>query len=403
MENLFPSMGSVFNKLNITRGAKKLAKLKMNTLTSIEAERVLQILRHAVDRLHVLSYLPVEWDGQLLGDLTVPPVIGSLERLWDYEEQLKSVLDHMSPEMGGRDISITKQLHRYTRAACRNLQADRDSLQILMTRPESRADDFTKFINYLNELKSHVHAKLTTTVEEEAANRTLLHDLTEKERLTEESREALQAQLADIREEKERVTFGLDQTLRKLQLELQDLTQLNKVEMEAVQKDMNEAVGKATADHDLRMKQLQDQVEGMERQLNELTERSREEELRLRKDKGRVETALSAKIAQYDEDMDARRKNLEDLQRSFDEETLQFGVLKEYFDKVDADLNRNTEEEDILAAVARRETYGDRLLGRAVSMIQKIARGRRARAEYAKLKAKQRKSKKGKKGKKGKK
>jgi len=69
--------------------------------------------------------------------------------------------------------------------------------------------------------------------------------------------------LAEIREEKERVTFGLDQTLRKLQVELQDLNQSNRVEMEAVQKDMNEAVNKATADHELRMKQLQDQVSAL--------------------------------------------------------------------------------------------------------------------------------------------
>jgi len=36
--------------------------------------------------------------------------------------------------------------------------------------------------------------------------------------------------------------------------------------MEAVQKDMNEAVNKATADHELRMKQLQDQVTALIRQ-----------------------------------------------------------------------------------------------------------------------------------------
>mmetsp|Transcript_37471 Transcript_37471/g.38157 ORF Transcript_37471/g.38157 Transcript_37471/m.38157 type:complete len:376 (+) Transcript_37471:136-1263(+) len=375
----------------------------MNTLTSIEAERVLQILRHAVDRLHILSYLPTEWDGNLLSDLSVPPVIGSLERLWDYEEQLKSVLDHMSPELGGRDISITKQLHRYTRAACRNLQADRDSLQVLMSRPESRAEDFTKFIHYLNELKSHIHSKLTTTVEEEATNRNLLHDLTEKERLAEESRDALQAQLAETREEKERVTFGLDQTLRKLQLELQDLTQLNQVEMEAVERDMSEAVNKATGDHELRMKQLQDQVEGLERQLGDLSERNREEELRLRKDKGRVENAESTKIMQYDEDMNARRQQLEDLQSTFDVETSEYAILKEYFDKVDADLGRNEEEESILAAVSRREAFGMNVLCRAVIIIQKIARGRRARAEVAKLRAKKRKGKKKGKGKKGKK
>ena len=37
----------------------------MNTLTGIEAERVSQILRHAIDRLHILSYVPTQWDDDL--------------------------------------------------------------------------------------------------------------------------------------------------------------------------------------------------------------------------------------------------------------------------------------------------------------------------------------------------
>ena len=38
---------------------------KMNTLTGIEAERVSQIMRHAIDRLHILSYVPTQWDDEL--------------------------------------------------------------------------------------------------------------------------------------------------------------------------------------------------------------------------------------------------------------------------------------------------------------------------------------------------
>ncbi len=104
--------------------------------------------------------------------------------------------------------------------------ADRDSLQILMNRPEVQSEEFTKFIHYLIELKEHMYSRLTTTVEDEAANRNILHDLTEKERHLEESKDALQSKLDEVREEKERVIFGLDQTMRKLQLELQDITQV---------------------------------------------------------------------------------------------------------------------------------------------------------------------------------
>ena len=81
-------------------------------------------------------------------------------------------------------------------------------------------------MQYLNELKTQVLARLTTTVEDEATNRTQLHELTERERHYEESRDILQTKLKELREEKEQVTQGLDLTLRKLQAELSEITQV---------------------------------------------------------------------------------------------------------------------------------------------------------------------------------
>jgi hypothetical protein len=202
----------------------------MNTLTAIEAERVNQIMKHAIDRLQILSYIPTSWDDDIVVDIKSQPVLNSLERLWMCEEQLKE----LDANMGGmgeggalKDINILKQLHRICRGSCRNFIADRDSLQVLMGRPELQSEDFSKFIRYLNELRSQVMQKLTTTVEDEAANRTLLHDLTERERHYEESRDVLQNKLNELRSERENVSAGLDQTLRKLQHELHEITQVS--------------------------------------------------------------------------------------------------------------------------------------------------------------------------------
>jgi DNA repair exonuclease SbcCD ATPase subunit len=199
----------------------------MNTLTGIEAERVNQILMHATDRLQVLSYIPISWDEEIVLDMKCPPVVNALEKLWMSEEQLKELDSAVgSSYASGQDIALIKETHKAARAACRNFLADRASLQIVMSRPEFQSDDFTKFINYLNELRSHILQRLTTTVEDEAANRTMLHDLTERERQYEESRDVLQLKLNELREEKEHVIHGLDQTLRKLQNELQEITQV---------------------------------------------------------------------------------------------------------------------------------------------------------------------------------
>ena len=168
--------------------------------------------------------------------------------------------------------------------------------------------------------------------------------------------------------------------------------------MEAVQKEMTEALSKANADHELRMKQLQDQVDALERQLTEVVEKNREEEHRLRKEKGRAESSLNAKIFQYDEDMHSRQKALNELNEQYTVESAEYAVLKEYFDKIDSDLNRSSEEESLINAVMRRKTLGNRILYAAATRIQKIFRGRRLRLSLTKLNSKNKKGKKGKKG-----
>jgi hypothetical protein len=89
----------------------------MNTLTSIEAERVDQILHHAFKRLEMLALIPTSDDEALLMELTCIPVSASLDRLWTAENQLAEIYDASS--MGGRDMFAIKQAHRAVRACCR--------------------------------------------------------------------------------------------------------------------------------------------------------------------------------------------------------------------------------------------------------------------------------------------
>ena len=371
----------------------------MNTLTAIEAERVLQILKLASERINIISYVPTTYDGclEIMSCLENPAVMNAIDRQSQSEDAFKKSVESGNADMGGKDIALLKKIHKCTRHTCRTLLAERSSLQALMDRPETNRDDIAGFINYLNELKSLVHVKLTTTVEDESSNRTQLHDLGERERQTEESRDALQSKLNEVREEKDKVTFGLDQAMRKLQFEVQDLTHLNKVETEAVNREMSEAISKATSDHALRMKQLKDQVMGLEREYTEVMDRNKDEEQRLRKEKTRAEVSLSSRIKQYDEDMLERQETIKNLEEAFEKEAQEYGVLKEYFDKVDADLSRENEEEMIISNVRRRIAFAVGYIDSAATRIQSCIRAKIARTEVDKLRAKAKKGKKGKK------
>ena len=295
-------------------------------------------------------------------------------------------------DLGAAEIELLKQIHRYTRTTCRILHSDRASLQTLISRPELQSEEFAVFIKYIVELKTNMNARLTTTVEDEATNRTMLHELTEQERRAEESKDALNTKLNDVKEEKERTTFGLDQILRKLQVELQDLTVNNKLELETVQRDMSEAIAKAACDHELRVRQLQDQLDNLERQSNEVIEKNRDEEQKLRKEKNRSEHTLCEKIQLYDEDMENHRLELQNMKDEYQKEIYEYSVLKEYFDRVDKDLTRAEDEDRILAAVARRENFALKVFDIAANRIQNIVRGIQARSRVSHMK-------KGKKGK----
>lgn len=169
--------------------------------------------------------------------------------------------------------------------------------------------------------------------------------------------------------------------------------------MESVQKEMNEAINKATSDHELRMRQLQDRLDSTERQVNEVIDKNKDEEQRMRREKSRVESALNAKILQFDEDMNQRALTFQSLQNSYDKEMKEYLVLKEHFDKIDADIARFNEEEFILRCVQEREAFGFRVINQAAVRIQKIFRGKQGREMVNKMKAKMKKGKK--KGKKG--
>ena len=98
--------------------------------------------------------------------------------------------------------------------------------------------------------------------------------------------------------------------------------------METVQSEMSEAIHKATTDHELKMKQLQDKLTVLEKKVKETVEKNKEEEVKLRREKSRVETALNERIELYDKDMRERRETLADLQSKFDTESQEYAILK---------------------------------------------------------------------------
>ena len=156
---------------------------------------------------------------------------------------------------------------------------------------------------------------------------------------------------------------------------------------------MSEAIQKATLDHDIRMRQLTDQIDGLERQYIEIMERNKDEESRLRREKSRAENSLTLKITNYDNEMITKKNILLSLNNAYNNEMSEYLLLKKHFDEVDEDIGRSLIEDNILQSVMKREEFGRWMLNQAAINIQKYYRGNIGRVVAMKLKAKRNKKK----------
>lgn len=173
-------------------------------------------------------------------------------------------------------------------------------------------------------------------------------------------------------EESKQINSQLETVSKKLTHELDEISQYNTSRLESIQKEMNDAISKATNDHELRMRQLQDRVDSMERQIYEVIDKNKEDEIRLRKEKIRIEINLNAKISSYDENMSLKTNYYESLKNDFENETKEYNILKEYFDKIDLDLSKESEEDRILLAVKNHSLFASTFLDLAATTIQKV-------------------------------
>ena len=87
---------------------------------------------------------------------------------------------------------------------------------------------------------------------------------------------------------------------------------------------MNDSITKSNSDHELRIKQLKEQIYAAEKAIAEAVERNNEEEHRLRKEKNRTEKELAAKITQYDDDMRSKQQELNELTDNFNKENQEY-------------------------------------------------------------------------------
>lgn len=376
----------------------------------MEAQRVINCLEDALDRLSLLSYVPAGNPSQELLHAFVAEGVGNikttLESEWQLEEGHQVMVRSRESGPFGKGIGavassneMLDQLHHIVRTLCRQLKKSPAAVQILYAGgPDGRSAPFLAFLEFLSDLTHVMFRKLSTTVEEEATSKNLLHDLSERERSAEDERDALHQTLQLNRAERDRELSTMDQLITKLRAELHDITQSNQMEMESIRQEMKENMEQAEAEHLAKGKRLQDRIDQLSQEMVRLRDEHREKEAALRKKKEKHEHDLAAQIKTYDTDMAAKQTETLELMELMKEEKGELDQLEDYFDKIDKNQAQKNEEERILTEFKRRLDAARGVLDRAATKLQARARGGLARTELAGSKKKGKKG--GKKGKK---
>mmetsp|Transcript_6285 Transcript_6285/g.24488 ORF Transcript_6285/g.24488 Transcript_6285/m.24488 type:complete len:373 (-) Transcript_6285:7-1125(-) len=366
----------------------------MHKVTSMEAHRVLSVIEDTLEKLSYLSYLPEDPSSAASSDLvtllsrdSAAQASGALDKMLKLESKLQNRPETDQGQIDTCNVAI--------RDFCRQVNLSPIAAEALYA-AETRNSGIVSLIHQLSQLKSITFRHLSTTIEEETTNRELLHDLDERMQRAERQRERLQASLDRLRTERDREVAVLDQTLSKLEAERQDLSQSNHAEIATIEKDMNEQIERSTNEYNTEKKSLEEDLKNLNAKLADESDEHRELENTQRRLMARKEKDLSEVIENYDRDMAAKQAEIEHLQERMKKERVEFLELQEHFDRVDANMAKKAEEEQIIENLRQREAKAHALLAENAVIIQTMVRVRQTRAEFIKLT-----SKKGKKGKKG--
>lgn len=374
----------------------------MNTLTGIEAERVNQILKHGIYRMNILSNVPIVKDDEFLLSSHRDVVRKSLERLWSLESEVK---DELESSFQYTDFEMIKQLHAASKSVVRNISEDTEYFNYINSKRSisegiGEAPDNNSvqdLIKMLDKLRERVLIRITSTVENETQNRIQYRELVERERKFQDMKTILMKKLDEVLQEKEKVTLDLDTHIRKLQLEIQQLTQLSSMSIKEVESEMNNSIQKVIEDHNNQKIQLDIKLNSSEKQMTLLIDKNKEEESKLRREKIKNENVLSQKISQYDSAMQKLTYELDDLNRDFILESKEYDSLVHHYHTLDLDAEKSEEEARLLNALQKRSEFGKWVIDIAIVRIQALVRGRRARLIVVKMRSKSKKAKKSKK------
>jgi len=374
--------------------------------TNVDAQRIVCVIDALVEKVQILQYLDsdlfnslndkarTQEKEELLAQLTANTHT-FLSRELDLEVKLKPLITgqesvdktndetNQASEFANLISTTAKNLRNLIREV-QNNPRDMDILKRL--RKSSALEDYEDFLTYLRGLRLLMLKRLSTSVEEQASHDKQKEELDRKIQLWERTKNNKELELRNLKKEKEKFITEKDEELNKLKAQIEEIEMNKNKKMADLQSESSKDHAAMKKSFEEKDAQLKKQLKALEDDLKDVRAKNKAEEYSLREKKGRDEGFLKEIIDQYDDMMEHKEQEINELETDLQKIEKE---MKDYQENIAILKSEEEKEQQIEKKIAQKrelhETENDRI-NNIVLAIQNAWKNYKVKAKPSKKK-----------------
>ncbi|KAI8911719.1 hypothetical protein EDD86DRAFT_203094 [Gorgonomyces haynaldii] len=349
-------------------------------LTNIEAQRIMAVIQEIQKKVHMMNMLNDAAEKRTNSILSAETSALVREHL-QLESRFKQATEQKT-----ETAELVKQLKQSTRTLTRHFLQNPSALSKLKYLKSTQTPVIAYFEHRLQECKTLIFEKLKTTVEEEVAKQEHLAMIIAKEQKTTSEVNALKEELEKAKKERMGEINKKNEIIRKLKDELRDIKHQAE---DATKKLENRSKVKEEAELELfRQKEtdLSTEIDQLKKKLEETVLFNREEEANARKKKFKIESEVENWIHKYDQDMEEKQAEIDDLTVIYNEEKSHLDELQSRFQDLQKEYDAVLEERKKAEQIKKEKQMLIEKRNQAATKIQALWRGYKTRKDLKKAK-----------------
>ncbi|EGD76495.1 hypothetical protein PTSG_07612 [Salpingoeca rosetta] len=375
-------------------------------INSVVGERIAAVVDDMLTRCallpHLCSACVVRDDANESDAENARPASNTSEFAWDgasqlSEDTLQMLQAHRRTEKtyaadtDNRELSIA--VEESTRKLMHHLSKRPHEAQALRQRPVHLPESFKTLTQRLQQLRDVLYLKLTTNVEDERSQQEKVNKLRANEKKNIATLKSLETKLRQAQREHHQETERRDAIIADLE---DDLDFIAHSAAEHSRQTLREARRKQDHhEHTMNTdgKQLNEQLDKLEKELASMRKKHKDEETKLRKRKLKLQAQIEGWIMKYDQDMGEKQRELDGIQQQYGAESKQLQELEERFNVLEIEYNRIMEERRAEREYKQQAEEEMQKMIRAALLIQSCWKAYKSRKAARKAAAKKNKKK----------